>query len=225
MVSTADPQERPDVRTARRRGAPIGLDGAAVIAAVAVFVVGLVMLWPSPRQEVVLLGDSITVPFDLADDLTVAGKPTQVEAAPGLRVSDAYEAVPAISERRPSDLVVNLGTNDLFTGRSPQEAVDDLERLVDTIGPPGCVHVVTVNEQMVLVDRPDLDAVTAEFNQLLRARAELHGWALVDWARVVEDHEADDEAPAATVDTVHPSLVGLALLAEAIERSVANGCP
>jgi lysophospholipase L1-like esterase len=168
------------------------------------------------RPAVALVGDSITANLESiikrsrGDDysFTVDGKPGFVTAQ---QVGAAQNA-----SRFPFDqVVVNLGTNDAMThDQDLNETVAALSEVVDSLGQIRCVHLVTINEQM-LNDSGDAGARAHRLNAAIRALAASRpNVDVIDWAAVVREYQGAEGA-SITTDTVHPNDVGNPLLADA----------
>ena len=192
-------------------------------------VVGLVRLSGALRTTpgTVLVGDSITALL-LVDGAPPAIDPDGVEvvAVPGRTAQQMRATVDELADKRPERVVVNLGTNDLLSGRSAAETNDDLAWIIRRFSRGTCVVVVTLNERMVHPDRPQLAADAAAVNRQLRWTAADASAGVVDWAALVgvHDHAGDSLFPM-TLDTVHPSISGRSALIEAYQRALSQACP
>lgn len=203
--------------------------GAAAVVAIVVAVVGVGWLaWTQLRPDdgdVAVIGDSISVLLGADEDLALAGRATRVHAESGARVAEMSDAAADVADRGTRDVVVNLGTNDVLQGRPPDQVVADLAALTDVVDAGSCVHVVTISEHMVSTDHPDVNQRAAAVNDGIRRLAEQRDYQLIDWSAIVGAHldESDPQFPP-TVDSVHPSESGQALLTSAIEASLRDGC-
>lgn len=203
------------------RGTPFA---ATVVVLVVVMTGGAGWWWLNHRHTVdtLLVGDSITAlvgPTNDAQPVDPAG--TQIIATPGKRAMEMYPAVEAAGAH-PRLAVVNLGTNDLMQSRDPAEAVRDVGTVTDLIDDDACVFLVTVNERMVSATVPDLDARAHAFNDGLTRLAAQRGYHMIDWAKLVLDHDhPGDPGFPMTVDTVHPSPTGMAMLVDSYRSALA----
>ncbi len=175
----------------------------------------------------VLVGDSITAL------LVVDGAPpaldengVEVVAVPGRTAEQMWATVDELAMRHPRRVVVNLGTNDLLTGRTVDATSEDLAWIIRRFSAGTCVVVVTLNEQMVNADRPQLAFDAAAVNARIHRIAADSSAGVVDWSALVKahDHEGDPLAPL-TLDTVHPSGSGRSALIDAYRQTLVKACP
>ncbi len=212
-----------------RRSSMRTLAGVLVVVAAAGAVAAVGWLaWSQVRSDdgdVAVIGDSISVLLTADEDLTLAGRSTRVHAVSGARVAEMSDAADEVADRGTRDVVVNLGTNDVLQGRPPDQVVADLEALTDVVDAGSCVHLVTISEHMVSVDHPDVNQRAAAVNDGIRRLADERDYQVIDWSAIVGEHldESDPQFPP-TVDSVHPSESGQALLTSAIEDSLRDGC-
>jgi acyl-CoA thioesterase I len=163
------------------------------------------------RRAVVFLGDSITAgdrvppavtfPSRLAATL---GRPVRNAGISGDTTWDALARLPAdVLDHRPAVVVVELGVNDAVDyHRPPDETLQNLRRIVRRLRRHGA--------RVVLVYTPFADFAHEAYRVGLRRIAERES------ARLVEDFY-DGIVPALTVDGIHPSPEGHALLAARLE--------
>lgn len=176
---------------------------------------------PSDRPSVAIVGDSITregervLRSQLGDrwELRIDGKS-------GYTIADQQPAAVALAKAGPTQIIVNLGTNDVLLRHSTATLITDLKQLLSEIDAVGCIHVVNIAEGMVR--RGNFTAAAMEANTAIAGLvASSEGVTLVDWANEVRRGEAepDPEGPM-LIDTVHPSETGqrrlAALYAEAL---------
>jgi lysophospholipase L1-like esterase len=190
-----------------------------VLAVVVVVVVALVV-WRRPdddRTTVAVVGDSITERGEavLGQELSSHWR-LRVDGRSGYTVAEQLPAAEALAEGDPSQVVVNLGTNDVIQGHPAPRVDADLRELVGRFGAADCIHLVTINESMA-VGGADLAAPAREVNQAIRTLAsEDPRIDVVDWAGIVRDDEATGRSGGPLLsDTVHPTERGKVVLAQA----------
>jgi len=166
-------------------------------------------------DRVVVIGDSISE--QSADAITEALADTSdvvVLARIGRTFETSQFSIDVASAENPSVVVVELGTNDVWTETPLPDVVEDLDQLV-TKFPNACLVMVTVNEQTKnarSLDGTIYDNERAqELNDVLVARAD----QVVDW-----NAEANTD-PGRYLDsgTIHPTEEGRRLLASLMARA------
>jgi lysophospholipase L1-like esterase len=188
-----------------------------VLACLVVAVLGLRALGIGQhRSPVALVGDSITANLESTierrrgDDYSFT-----VDGKPGFLAAQQVEAAQNVGRFPFDQVVVNLGTNDAMTSdQDLDETVAALGQIVDTLSQIRCVHLVTINEQM-LNDTGDAGTRARQLNEAIRAVAATHpNVDVIDWAAVVREYQRTHDEPI-TTDTVHPNDIGNPLLADA----------
>jgi lysophospholipase L1-like esterase len=166
-------------------------------------------------DAVVLLGDSIT-DWNRGPLTDALGETYQltIEAQAGAPTDELMPAATTLAATRPDQVVINLGTNDIASGRSAAATAEDLDLMVRRFPPPTgdgegtqCVHLVTVNTHMRTL-RDEADVRRAEdLNRRIRRIAETRpNVDVIEWDRII-DEDWDEHPPAGTLteDTIHPT--------------------
>jgi lysophospholipase L1-like esterase len=176
----------------------------------------------SRGPEVVLMGDSITdqtaevFAQRLGDrwDLTTSG-------TPGYRADQRVGDVANLALHDPTQVIINLGTNDVLQKKAPAETLDALEKVGSGFAPARCVYLVTVTSSFINPQDTALPARAQELNAGIRDLAARHHWGVVPWDQLVADYDAgpQPEGPL-TTDTVHPTDVGKRMLADAYAKAL-----
>lgn len=223
-TATAPPRSPVGSTPPSRRGAR-GLVVALVLVvllAVGAFVVVRGGLGSTGGNEVVVFGDSITEQatdplhqrFDGSFAVTVSG-------VSGARADQRVADAAAYASTTPGHVIINLGTNDVLQGTPTEETVAALTHIAEGFSGTDCVHLVTVNERMVDLSRPELHVGAVAINERIRALAAEQGWDVIDWASIVaeSDQAGNPEGPL-TLDTVHPTPVGQRHLLDAYQQAL-----
>jgi lysophospholipase L1-like esterase len=173
-----------------------------------------------PAGRVAIIGDSTTNRALEQIEDAVNGT-LDVRALPGVLVQDMQGQAAQLALQPTDHLVINLGTNDSLLGATPAVSAAGIFAMVGLFTiTTGCVHLVTVSEHMQSHAGSDAPAVAATINKHLRATAADWGYRIVDWNAIVEERmAAGDEV---TVDTIHSTPEGAALLADAIADSLSD---
>jgi hypothetical protein len=203
-------------------GVVIALVVAVIGGAVAVRAVGRRTPPPPVAAATVgYLGDSIT---DQAREPLVAelgADPDLIKAISGIKIEMMAGPAMELAAANPTQVVINLGTNNVLAGSQVDGEVAALRGLIDRFPNARCVHLVTINDRMYAPDR-DVNAGSRALNDQLRALAAADSrLRIVDWAKIVEDYDAagDPDGPV-TTDTVHPAPAGQKLLLDAYRASI-----
>jgi lysophospholipase L1-like esterase len=191
--------------------------------ALAVLLVALgVFIARRDRPSVVLLGDSITAGArpTLRSVLHDRYGPT-IDGRGGMRVGEMWGAAENASAFPFSQVVINLGTNDVLADdQDLDESLVTMAGMATLFPQADCVHLVTISEVM---QSPTVDAgararqFNAGLRELAASEEQIH---LVDWAGIVSADEGGDPENRLTDDSVHPNAAGNRLLAEAYEEAL-----
>jgi hypothetical protein len=178
------------------------------------------------RPMVAIVGDSITEQGEsaltqvLSDDWRLS-----VDGRSGYTVAEQLPAARSLVERGPSQVIVNLGSNDVMKGNDLSQSAADLAEVVAVFPEATCIHLVTVNEGIELGGRSYTDR-SAALNRSIAALAAADPRVdVIDWSAVVAAYDAGDQADGPIlVDTVHPSPRGQLTLALHYAEALA-ACP
>ena len=168
---------------------------------------------------VTLLGDSITslASLDATEQLKDFDS-VKDRSVWGIRVDEQIPTAEEIADRRPDQVVLNLGTNDVVQGRDTATIVEDYATILDTLDDIACVHVVTLNEHMK--EDPALSARAAEVNVGIRELAAGHdNVSLTEWSQIFA-YPADNGL--LMDDKLHPNEEGAKKLGGAIALMAQN---
>jgi lysophospholipase L1-like esterase len=204
------------MRTNRTRVVVIGVVAAAILGSCG----------GSESERVLIIGDSVTrlVAEDL-DQREGARRTVVVRAANNATAAEMRANVEAFPDRDFDQVVVNLGTNDALLDRPFAETETALASMLARFDGARCIHLTTVNEQVVSFDDPELVARIRRINDHLQAVADAADHiSIIDWSRAIDERggeQAETDAPLLT-DTVHPTAAGQTLLVslyrDAIDR-------
>lgn len=214
---------RPVTRGGRPRVVVAGL-GMVVIVALVVVVVG----WAQPRPLVVLGGDSITelsagaLAGAIDGTLGIGGNDVSVVARSGATAGEMEPEVVATAADGPTQVVINLGTNDAVRTGDLDAAIASIERMAAAFPGASCIHLVTLSESMVTFEDPVGPGVrAADLNRRIIDLAARSGYRVIRWDQIVADGVARGEP--LTLDSIHPDEAGEARLGEAYREAV-EGC-
>jgi lysophospholipase L1-like esterase len=171
---------------------------------------------------VAVIGDSI---FDQARaEITAALAPRQVdiEAVAGRTFAEQLPAARQAAARRPAQVVINLGSNDVLLGAPYDVTVAALHDMVAAFPTSTCLHLVTVNETFfgLFPDGAILRQRSERLNAEIRRVAAERSAGVIDWADIVHRSIAADPAAMLTTDTVHPDDTGRRVLVEELRRTI-----
>lgn len=166
--------------------------------------------------RVALLGDSIS--YGAVDEIHAALDPThqvRIHAVTGITFAGSQERAVEFGATDPDVVVVELGTNDVWTNVPLATITMDLTTLLGEF-PAACVVMSTVNEHTQNAVSGDGivydNAAAHDLNEVIRAQAT----NLVEW-----DVAANaDAARYLDAGTIHPTPDGEALLAALVQEQV-----
>lgn len=195
----------------------------AVAAVVSVAVAGCGLFAGPP---VAIIGDSITWQSASALHSRLDGDYTvDLRAVPGATVGDMLGTAAEMAGNDPTQLVVNLGSNDAMKGVDPAQSAADFEAMLDTFAGVRCVHLVTVHEYIVTPDQGILRDRVLATNAALREVADRRGVQVIDWTEAVGWARLEPDSPEVLTDTVHLTPEGIDVLVGIYADALATGCP
>lgn len=167
----------------------------------------------SSGDEVVLLGDSITVLIgDAVTKDAPAGVDIKVSGDWGRRADEQIGVARDLAGDDPSQVIVNLGTNNVLQHHDMTATVNDLSTILDSFDGAKCLHLVTINEHIRGMGE-DFGPAAAALNQQIRTLADRRlDTDLIDWNQIIADHPGEQLI---ADDTIHPNAAGVQVLARA----------
>lgn len=198
--------------------------GAVVVVAavVSVVVAGCGLLGGPP---VAIIGDSITWQSASALHGRLDGDYTvDLRAVPGATMGDMLGTAAEMAGNNPTQLMVNLGSNDAMKGVDPAQSAADFATMLDTFGGVRCVHLVTVHEYIVTPDQGILRDRVLATNAALREVADQRGVEVIDWTDAVGWARLEPDSPEVLTDTVHLTPEGIDVLVGLYADALAAGC-
>lgn len=203
-----------------------GLVSSAILATIVILATRSSTTEIDARPTVAIVGDSITEQGEsalkqvLADDWRLS-----IDGRSGFTVAEQLPAARSLGEQAPTQVVVNLGTNDVMKGNDLTESAAALAEVVAAFPATTCIHLVTINEGIEMAGRSYADR-SAEMNRSIAALAAADPRVdVIDWSAVVAAYEAGDQADGPILtDTVHPSPRGQLALALHYAEAL-SACP
>jgi lysophospholipase L1-like esterase len=177
---------------------------------------------PSPIDDVVIIGDSITEQAEpLLLDQLQPDSVVRVRGRGGYRIEQMEPYAIEAAAAEPEQVIINLGSNDVLLNWPLDRSVDAYTRLLDYFSDARCVHVVTVNQGF----RSDADSGLAFrallLNNQIRELATAHGADVIDWSTLVALYEGSGSPDGPiTSDSIHPTAVGEQIMADAYEEAL-----
>ena len=175
---------------------------------------------------VAVIGDSITeqgeqvltAQLDDRWDLLVDGRS-------GFTIAQQLPAARRAADSQPTQVVINLGSNDVAAVASGDEVGDELAEMVGLFPSARCIHLVEVNEGIEWGGRSFAGGAAA-INQAIAALAAADPRiGIVAWSDAVAAAEAGGLPDGPVLeDTVHPTTAGQELLARLYGEALA-ACP
>jgi hypothetical protein len=194
--------------------------GLAVLALTTLAVVGC----GNDGDPVFILGDSITALGDPVLHETLSAYNLNVAAKFGDTLEDRVAAADLGAASKPTQVVINLGTNDVLKGVDPATAAATLDQMVSKFADANCVHVVTINRNLDQRGNRPVAAIDA-LNAAIEALPDQHDNVdIVRWDEIQGDAAEEAGNPTAlTSDGVHPDDPGQKSLADAYADAL-DGC-
>lgn len=176
-----------------------------------------------------MLGDSITALGASSLEESLGGQYRfSLSGNFGMTAEQARQAAGELALRTFDQVIINLGTNDVLQGGSPEQAVEVIAQYVAMFDSARCVHLVTVNEHMVnQIDGRTTAEDARQINESLRVYAESQERiTVIDWNAAAAQSLNDAEPPTSTLtsDSIHPTPEGNQAL-NALYREALGGCP
>lgn len=182
-------------------------------------------MFDDDRPVVGFLGDSITFQATTAlEDRVPDTWRSDVRATSGATIADMAAQAARMGAEQPEAVIVNLGTNDVMQAFPPEKSAADLDLLLDQLGDPSCVVLVTVHENIVTEQDGVLADRVRATNAALAEVADRRGVRVVDWTAHLAAAGAVPGTPDLLIDTVHLSDAGIDNLVGLYLDTLADGC-
>ena len=168
--------------------------------------------WFGPdRPRVLIVGDSIT---NLVED-DFRAEPEQdyeytMRATDGATAAEMLPWAQDVSSIDYEQVILNLGTNDVNEGLPAETTRASIEDMVALFPEADCIHLVNLNEHMMITSVDAIHAVNEQLDELAAADPRIR---IIDWDAAVTAHLGSGGDPVLT-DTVHPTDAGQALILE-----------
>jgi hypothetical protein len=180
---------------------------------------------PTPLPSVALIGDSITEQSaEVLADRLAARWDLVIDGRSGFTLAEQLPAARALAEWEPTQVVINLGSNDV----ARVSRVDVQARLAEMVAlfpTARCIHLVTVNDGIVWSGRSYAAGAAAVNEAVAAIAAGSSRVGVIDWSAAVAEAEAAGPPGAPVLaDTVHPTPIGRQLLGELYEEAL-SACP
>lgn len=214
-----------DMRAGDKRSTRPKRPHLAVLAVSVVLIVcvAAIVVYTSPPAlgSVVVVGDSITVVAhdDIAASLAGAYSP-DIHAMWGQRIDQMLPTLSVVLRRHPSDVVVNLGSNDAIQAATHPDWQRAFDQMIEMLAPMHCVVLTTVSTRLDVSRGSQLVAadIDAAIGSVASTRPNFH---VVDWNAAVH---ATHGAGLLSADQVHPSPAGQLTLADLIRTALDHDC-
>lgn len=181
---------------------------------------------PDTENEIVFFGDSITASMawhEFYSDIRNRG-------LSGDSTAGALTRLPDVLKCHPQQLFINIGTNDLASGASPQQVVANVAAMVGlskrespNTGLILCsilpINVDSATKAGLAKARGYREGAIAEANELLRVLANSEGCAFVDLHQQFVDEQGRLSAEL-TTDGIHLSAKGIVVYCETLRPLV-----
>lgn len=184
----------------------------------------------SNRGDVVaVVGDSITaLDQGLLEEQLGSDYQLQITGNFGKTVAEVMPEATAMAAKAPAQVIINLGTNDVLQDLPVESSMSSLQQMVDLFPDARCIHLVNINEHMVVQDTTTsrTEQATA-FNASLDQLAERDDRVdVIDWNEVAAGALNDAQPPTSTltVDSIHPTEDGNTELNQLYRTALAD-CP
>lgn len=166
-------------------------------------------------DSVALVGDSITVLSRDTFERELKDYKLEFQAKMGARSTDMVGPATELAATKPTQVVINLGTNDALRRTAPAETKEQLTKIVGLFPDADCIHFVNINTH-ITDDGDPRKAEAEQVNAIIDEVADKAGADVIDWDGIVAPTVGDDGKSSIIADTVHPKDVGEAKLANAI---------
>lgn len=171
----------------------------------------------SEGPPVAIVGDSITVVSagQISDQLDAYEVSTK--AVVGATASDMLPAAAELAQKRPEQLVVNLGSNDVRRSFPASQTEADYRTLLAGFPDTQCITFVSINTHMDFGKGVQSKTAGALNVVLLKLASADQRISIVDWNTIVTDDMAAHAGKSTLIDdTVHPNAKGQKVLISAI---------
>lgn len=199
----------------------ITLIGVVLVAAVLTVII--VDHATSPDGDsVAVLGDSITslgqkqLTSSLGPDFKLA-----VNGQFGATVSQRQAEATTLAAGKPTQVIINLGTNDVLQHVPAAQSAIELQQMVQDFGSARCIHLVTINTHMVQANGNQThDGAVALDQAIQKLASDDINVDVIDWDAINADAIDSSNPKGLTDDGVHPTPDGQRQLASAYDDAL-----
>jgi len=172
-------------------------------------------------DKIALIGDSITQLSDEQLHQALDGDyEVQIMGKFGARSDEVIKEVQLIAASKPSQVIINIGTNDATQQENPDTSQQVIQEIVDLFADADCITLISINEAITADGQPRTAEAQA-LNQRLTAIADAaENTSYLEWNEVIADNGG---ASAMTFDTVHLSPAGQTVMGETYHKAL-DGC-
>ncbi len=181
-------------------------------------------------DSVVVLGDSITaLGYGSLEENLGGTYALSISGNFGKTVEQVIpEAQRLAGERNYDQVIINLGSNDVLQELPVDESMAAMRRMVALYPDARCVHLVDINEHMVIESTGESRTDQAvEFNEALEEFSSSdRRLSVISWNEVASE-ELNDEQPewsTLTSDSIHPTAQGNEEI-DQLYRAALRRCP
>ncbi len=159
---------------------------------------------------------------DIEEHLDDVRVELSIEATSGATAAEMLVEATPVANHPAGQLIINVGTNDVFQGVDPESTLGRIEEMLDLFPDAQCVHLVTLNERMFSLTIEGLPERIDTVNGGIRGLAdERERVKIIDWSAIVEESHTEDEgSDLIGRDTIHPTEEGQSRLAEAYSEAI-----
>ena len=139
-----------------------------------------------------------------------------VSARGGLTIGKSMGAAQLLAASKPTQVIIDLGSNDVLSAVSLAQAQTDLHTMVGLFKAADCIHLVNINTHMVALGRGPVATEANQLNDEIRKIAAANSAVdIIDWDKIISDDiAAHPPNGTLTGDTIHPGSRGQQLLAD-----------
>jgi lysophospholipase L1-like esterase len=182
----------------------------AVVIAIVVIIVIVDQATSPDGDPVAVIGDSITALGQDQLNATI-GKDFKltVNGQSGAKVSERQGEASALAVGKPTQVIINLGTNDVLQHVATADSAAGLQQMVQDFKAASCIHLVTINTRMHPANGNQTHDGAVAINNAIHNLAKANDNVdVIDWDAINADAVDSSHPNGLTFDGVHPTSAG-----------------
>ena len=139
---------------------------------------------PTPLRTVAIVGDSMIK--DVQGWKLSKSPRVVVKSFSGSKVADMHHYIKPTVEKKPDELIVHIGTNDIKSGSSPDAIAEAIVDLCDIVEHQSTDTAISISSVIMRNDDTKLNPIISRVNKTIRKFCHQRNWKFIDNSNI--DH-------------------------------------